>query len=272
MKTVYVVVDIDAPVHRVFQTLCDVEKWPEWTPTMLSVQRIDRGTFAVGSQARVVQPKLRPAVWQVSTMNADANFTWTSTLPGLRMEAGHAVESAGAGCRVSLTFAMSGAFSSIAGMMYGRLIAEYVNAEAQGLKRRCEERIAMLTDEARILALFHRWSRAVREQDFSAIRSNHDANILMFDVPPPFQSRGMDAYMATWETFYKYAEKPIAFDFTEIEVTCSLEVAFLTAIGHCVTTDAGGDREPLDFRLTMGLRKLAGEWCIVHEHHSVPAA
>jgi uncharacterized membrane protein len=138
MKTVNVMVNIDAPAHRVFQTLCDVEKWPEWTPTMQSVQRMDGGPFAVGSQARVVQPKLRPAVWQVSAMDADANFTWVSKLPGLRMEAGHAVETAGAGCRVSLTFAMSGAFSPIAGMMYGRLIAEYVHAEAQALKKRCE--------------------------------------------------------------------------------------------------------------------------------------
>jgi uncharacterized membrane protein len=138
MKTINVMVNIDAPAHRVFQTLCDVEKWPEWTPTMQSVQRMDRGPFGVGSQARVVQPKLRPAVWQVSAMDPDANFTWVSKAPGLRIEAGHAVETAGAGCRASLTFAMSGALSSIAGMMYGRLIAEYVNAEAQALKKRCE--------------------------------------------------------------------------------------------------------------------------------------
>jgi uncharacterized membrane protein len=138
MKTVNVMVNIDAPAHRVFQILCDVEKWPEWTPTMQSVQRLDAGPFAVGSQARVVQPKLRPAVWQVSAMDTDANFTWVSKLPGLRMEAGHAVVTAGAGCRVALTIAMSGALSSIAGMMYGRRIAEYVNAEAQGLKKRCE--------------------------------------------------------------------------------------------------------------------------------------
>jgi uncharacterized membrane protein len=138
MKTVNVMVNIDAPAHRVFQTLCDVEKWPEWTPTMLSVQRMDGGPFAIGSRTRVVQPKLRPTVWRVSAMDADANFTWISKLPGLRMEAGHAVEPAGAGCRVSLTIAMSGALSSIAGMMYGSLISEYVNTEAQGLKKRCE--------------------------------------------------------------------------------------------------------------------------------------
>jgi uncharacterized membrane protein len=138
MKTVNVVVNINAPAQRVFRTLCDVEKWPEWMPTMQSVQRMDGGPFAIGSRTRVVQPKLRPTVWQVSAMDADANFTWVAKSPGLRMEAGHAVETAGAGCLVSLTIAMSGALSSIAGMMYGRLIAEYVNAEARGLKKRCE--------------------------------------------------------------------------------------------------------------------------------------
>jgi hypothetical protein len=29
--------------------------------------------------------------------------------------------------------------------------------------------------------------------------------------------------------------------------------------------------DELDFRLTMGLKKIAGEWVVVHEHHSVPA-
>jgi ketosteroid isomerase-like protein len=46
----------------------------------------------------------------------------------------------------------------------------------------------------------------------------------------------------------------------------------VTAIGHCVTADKDGQREPLDFRLTMGLRKGAdGRWVITHEHHSLPA-
>jgi uncharacterized membrane protein len=138
MKTFNVMVDIDASAHRVFQTLCEVEKWPEWTPTVQSVRRLDSGSFTVGSRARVIQPKIRPAVWQVSAMDANATFTWVSKSPGLRLEAGHAVQSAGAACRVSLTFAITGAFSFIAGLLYGRLIAEYVTTEAQALKKYCE--------------------------------------------------------------------------------------------------------------------------------------
>jgi uncharacterized protein (TIGR02246 family) len=126
-------------------------------------------------------------------------------------------------------------------------------------------------DEAEIRALIERWARAVREEDRTAIRMDHDPDILMFDVPPPFLSRGLDAYMATWETFFSYAQKPVAFDFHEVQVTCGQDVSFATALGKCVNTDKHGQREPLDFRLTMGLRKIDGKWRVMHEHHSLPA-
>jgi uncharacterized protein (TIGR02246 family) len=134
------------------------------------------------------------------------------------------------------------------------------------------ERMTETADEKEILALFEKWTKAVQDGDRAAIRQNHDANILMFDVPPPFSSRGIDAYMATWETFFAAAEQPVMFDFTDVTVTAGNDVAFVTAIGHCVTTDKAGEREPLDFRLTMGLHKgTHGRWIITHEHHSLPA-
>jgi ketosteroid isomerase-like protein len=55
-------------------------------------------------------------------------------------------------------------------------------------------------DEAEIHALIERWVKSVREENRAAIRADHDADILMFDVPPPFLSRGLDAYMATWNS------------------------------------------------------------------------
>jgi uncharacterized protein (TIGR02246 family) len=127
-------------------------------------------------------------------------------------------------------------------------------------------------DETEILALIERWSKAVRDGDRAEIRQDHDRNILMFDVPPPFSSRGIEDYMATWETFFASAEKPVTFHFTDVEITADSEIAFVTAVGHCVNIDKTGQREPLDFRLTMGLRKgNDGRWIITHEHHSLPA-
>jgi ketosteroid isomerase-like protein len=74
------------------------------------------------------------------------------------------------------------------------------------------------------------------------------------------------------ETFFSSAEKPVAFCFHDVRVTCGKDVAFATAVGRCVSFDANGKREPLEFRFTMGLRKIDGRWRIMHEHHSLPAA
>jgi ketosteroid isomerase-like protein len=40
---------------------------------------------------------------------------------------------------------------------------------------------------------------------------------------------------------------------------------------NCAELGKNGERSKLDFRLTIGLRKIEGKWTIVHEHHSVPA-
>jgi uncharacterized protein (TIGR02246 family) len=126
-------------------------------------------------------------------------------------------------------------------------------------------------DEAEIRELIERWAKAVREENRAAVRADHDPGILMFDVPPPFLSRGLDEYMATWETFFASSEKPVGFAFHDVEVTCGQDVAFATAIGQCVNIETNGKREPLDFRLTMGLRKIDGRWRVMHEHHSLPS-
>jgi uncharacterized membrane protein len=131
-------VNIDSLPQRVFEILRDVERWPEWTSTMISVQRIDRGPFTVGSSARVRQPKLRPAVWQVTELTDARNFTWVATSPGLRMKAGHLIEARGAGARVELSFELSGLFSPIVSRLYGGMIERYVAIESQGLKQRSE--------------------------------------------------------------------------------------------------------------------------------------
>jgi uncharacterized protein (TIGR02246 family) len=126
-------------------------------------------------------------------------------------------------------------------------------------------------DESEIRALIERWSKAVRDQNLEGIRADHDPDILLFDVPLPLLSRGLDAYMASWEAFLASSEKPVTFDFEAIEISAGADVAFATAIGRCVNIDPSGNREPLVFRLTMGLRKVASRWRVMHEHHSLPA-
>ena len=126
-------------------------------------------------------------------------------------------------------------------------------------------------DEVAIRNLVEDWASAVRRRDLSGILRNHSPSILMFDVPPPLQSKGIEAYRQTWDQFFSWSRDPVVFDISEMSVTAGSDVAFVAALMRCSGTEASGDDIELDFRLTIGLRKIDNEWVVTHEHHSIPA-
>jgi ketosteroid isomerase-like protein len=111
----------------------------------------------------------------------------------------------------------------------------------------------------------------VRRKDLNAILADHSSNILMFDVPPPLESKGLEAYKRTWDLFFSRAHDPVVFNIREMSVTAGDDVAFVTALMRCAGTEGNGEDIELDFRLTIGLRKINNQWIVLHEHHSIPA-
>jgi uncharacterized protein (TIGR02246 family) len=128
------------------------------------------------------------------------------------------------------------------------------------------------TDEAVIRELVENWARAVRAKDLDGILANHSTDMLMFDVPPPVQSRGIEAYRKTWDLFFSWSDDPVVFDIKDIDITASTDVAFVAALMRCAGTEKNEERIELEFRLTIGLRKIDGQWMVLHEHHSIPAS
>jgi len=126
-------------------------------------------------------------------------------------------------------------------------------------------------DETTIRKLIEDWAAAVRRQDMAAILRDHAADVVMFDVPPPFESRGIAAYEASWDLFFRWVRPPVMFDIRRLEIVAGAEVAFAVALMRCSGGEPGGPTGELDFRLTVGLRKVGGRWTVVHEHHSIPA-
>lgn len=129
------------------------------------------------------------------------------------------------------------------------------------------------TEETRIKALLEAWADAVRRHDLPAILAHHDPDVLMFDVPQPLQSKGIEAYEQSWDLFFRYHQPGTAFDIEEVAVTASQSVAFATAIMRCGAgaSSKAAEKDGFLFRLTVGLREVDGAWRIAHEHHSVPA-
>jgi uncharacterized protein (TIGR02246 family) len=119
------------------------------------------------------------------------------------------------------------------------------------------------TNENQIGALVERWASAVRAGDMEGVLAGHTDDIVIFDVPPPLRSKGIAAYKKAWELFFSYQPKG-GFDLSELIITADDTVAFCHGLLR-----VGSEKRPA-VRLTMGFRKVRGEWRIAHEHHSAP--
>ncbi len=121
--------------------------------------------------------------------------------------------------------------------------------------------------EAEVRDLLTAWTDAVKRRDLQGILQNHSPDIVMFDVPPPEQLRGIDDYKKSWDLFFQYLPREGGvFDITEMEIVATGDLAFAYGLLRC-----GGHEHSFPVRLTMCLKRANGAWMIVHEHHSVPA-
>ena len=131
-------ITINASPNAVWKVLSDVAHWHEWTPTVAKVEVLNTPELKLGNRYNVIQPKLQPAEWTVTELTT-SNFTWESKAPGMHMVAEHFVKSINANqAEVTLTFAFNGWLGKLIGKMYGKMTSEYIQTEAQSLKKNVE--------------------------------------------------------------------------------------------------------------------------------------
>lgn len=126
------------------------------------------------------------------------------------------------------------------------------------------------TNETQVRELIEHWAKAVREKDYDTILASHAQDIVMYDVPYPFQSIGIDEYKKSWHLFFSGTQLGV-FDIQELHIYADENIAFGFATMKCMNRNSEGLYEPLDFRLTIGLKKIKDSWTILHEHHSIPS-
>ena len=133
--------DVDAPPSQVWFVSTDVEKMSDWSTSMTKVVLEPKGPLAVGSVARITQPKLSTATWTVTEIVPGESWTWETRSSGVRTIATHAVAPReGGGSTVTLSVRMEGLTSPAVWLLAGKLVRSYVTAEAHGLTTECERR------------------------------------------------------------------------------------------------------------------------------------
>jgi uncharacterized membrane protein len=134
-------IEVAAPAEQAFDVYFDVERWPLWTPTVTSVERLDQGPLRIGARTRVRQPRLPKAVWEVTDIAPGRSFTWVATGPGIRTTGYHEAEPTGDGrCRITARLIQDGWLGAVVGRLTRRLTDRYLQTEVHGLKAFCEHR------------------------------------------------------------------------------------------------------------------------------------
>jgi ketosteroid isomerase-like protein len=131
---------------------------------------------------------------------------------------------------------------------------------------------AAQSDEAQIRALESRFAAAVNAKDVNDIMKVYipDESLVVFDVVPPRQYVGADAYRKDWEGFLTQLMGPAKFGITDLHVFTAGPLGYSHSIQHVQGTDTKNQPIDLTVRVTDVYRKIKNDWLIVHEHVSVP--
>lgn len=130
-------IDIDAPPQVVWSVMADVERWPEWTASIRSIQPLEGVTLASGRRYRIDTRGARPATWRVTMLDKGRSFAWGTT-SGVRIIAGHTIEAVDGGSTVTLSIRTEGVLAAILAPAIVRVARRNMDLEAEGLKRRSE--------------------------------------------------------------------------------------------------------------------------------------
>jgi uncharacterized protein (TIGR02246 family) len=129
----------------------------------------------------------------------------------------------------------------------------------------------MSGDENQIRTLIEQWAAAVHTGDMDGVLADHADDIVMFDVPPPYEGvHGINTYRETWPPFFEWQLRGASFDIESLDVTAGDDVAYAHALLRCGTQQELAENPAQRLRLTIGLRKEQGRWVVAHEHHSFP--
>lgn len=127
-----------------------------------------------------------------------------------------------------------------------------------------------LNADTAVLDCLERWAAAVRAKDLEGITALYTPEIVAFDAIAQLRFQGLEAYRRHWETCLGFCQGPMDFQLHEIAIHAEGHVAFCHALIECGGPNEQGEMESGWMRMTAGLRRIEGEWYIVHEHHSAP--
>lgn len=117
-----------------------------------------------------------------------------------------------------------------------------------------------------------RYAQAVLARDVDAFVALYVDDLLVFDMWGSWSLRGIDAWRDMAKSWFgSLGDERVVVRFDDVGGTVAGDLAF----GHAILTYAAHDADgtvlrSLANRVTLGLRRIDGDWKIAHEHSSAP--
>jgi len=114
------------------------------------------------------------------------------------------------------------------------------------------------------------WKRAFEARDLNGIMAVYAPDVVAYDIVPPLQFVGADAYRKDYSDFLAQFKGPIRVSDGNIHVEQSGDVAFAFGLERLRGTTTDGKPVDMWLRFTDGWKRGKGQWLVAHEHVSVP--
>jgi ketosteroid isomerase-like protein len=100
--------------------------------------------------------------------------------------------------------------------------------------------------------------------------SMYAPEVIAYDIVPPLQYVGADAYRKDYEQFLAQYDRPLEVEFQDLKVAVGDSVAFAYGLERFNGTLKNGQKQDVWLRFSSCFREINGKWLDVHDHVSVP--
>jgi len=114
-------------------------------------------------------------------------------------------------------------------------------------------------------------AQAIRDKDVDRLMTFYAPDVVVFDMRPPLDTHGAEAYRQNFERWFASFEGPLSFDYHELRVTPGEYTSFCRYLALIVGKKPDGRTSGYWARGTTCFERRDGEWLVTHEHISMPS-
>jgi uncharacterized protein (TIGR02246 family) len=128
-----------------------------------------------------------------------------------------------------------------------------------------------MTEEAAVRAVIDERIAATRTGDAKTICARFTPDAVVYDLAPPLAQPGDAARdVAALQAWFDEKGGHVWADVQDVRITVDGDLALVSALESMGAPPEAPQPFTLWFRSTLGLRRVGGDWRIVHEHRSTP--